>query len=94
MVSIERGDRRAPEDCLSFLILGQRVRIACADQAVRSLVHGHFEAMANPGNGGHVDLAYRIDARSPAMEFTLVRDGRVSLECQGYGDFCISWSRI
>ncbi len=86
MVPIERGDRRAPEDCLSFLILGQRVRIACADQSIRSLVQGHFQAMANPGNGGHVDLAYRIDARSPAMEFTLVRDGCVSLECQGYGD--------
>jgi hypothetical protein len=69
-----------PEQSLSFLILGQRVRVGCSDPELRGILTVNFGAMATPNDDVAPDLQYWIVRGDTSSTYSLVRDGRESCE--------------
>jgi hypothetical protein len=55
------GPGPSPDQPLSFLILGQRVRIACADFALRRLLVANYGALVTGIDGAPADIELWID---------------------------------
>ena len=64
-----------PEHSLSFLIVGQRIRVGCSDPALRQLLKVNFGAMAAPNDDLAPDLQYSIVRSDTPSKFSLVRRG-------------------
>ena len=75
-----------PEQSLSFLILGQRVRVGCSDPALSQLLNVNFGAMAAPNDDVAPDLQYWIVRNDTPASFSLLRDGRETCEEAEPGD--------
>jgi hypothetical protein len=74
-------DHVAPsKHSLYFLILGQRVRVDCADPALRRLVAVNYGAMAAPDEDVAPDLHYRVTNGGTSPSFSLQRKGQVALD--------------
>jgi hypothetical protein len=78
---------------ISLSILGQRVRIDCADKAVHATLDRNFEGMATHEGGGDFDIRYQVAARASRSGFTLVPKGQPALACEDLGDVLYSLQR-
>ncbi len=74
------------EHSLSFLILGQRVRVDCADSALRELLAVNYGAMAAADENVAPDLHYRITGGVASPSFSLQRLGEAALNGADPGD--------
>lgn len=74
------------ERSLSFLILGQRVRVECADKAILALLYSNFEAMVVPNDVANFDVRYWIRTRETRPSFALIRNGHPALDCEDLGE--------
>jgi hypothetical protein len=80
-------DRVPPsEHSLSFLILGQRVRVDCADSALRRLLVVNYGGMAAPDEDVAPDLHYWVKTGGTPSSFSLLRHGQVALDGADPGD--------
>jgi hypothetical protein len=71
---------------LSFVVLGQRVRVDCIDPTIRQVVVANFGARAAGIDDLKPDLHYRIDASGTPPGFALSRDDQTPYEGEHPGD--------
>ncbi len=81
------GCRHIPNSdrALSFLILGQSIRVECPDPGVAAMVAANFGAMAATG-AGVPQLRYAITITESPRSFTIVRQGQPPLREADLGD--------
>jgi hypothetical protein len=71
---------------LSFFILGQRVRVDCSDPVLRQLLVANFGTMAAAPENAAPDLLYSVSSGDTPQSFSLIRQGRSSLDAEDIGD--------
>jgi hypothetical protein len=74
------------ETTLSFLILGQRVRVECQDLALRAVLVANFGTMASAYEDSRPDLDYLIQSEA-ARGFSLTRRGQPAIDAVDQSDF-------
>jgi hypothetical protein len=76
----------SPENVLSFLVVGQPVRVVCEDPLVHSLLLANFGAMAAADDEVPTHLQYSIAPAGPPPAFSLIRQGQAPLYASDPGD--------
>jgi hypothetical protein len=74
------------DQSLSFLIVGQRVRIKCPAPLLRQVLLANFGAMVVADQGFPPDLEYSVNSRDTAPLFSLIPAGRAALAASDLGD--------
>ncbi len=83
---MDRSPARRSDAPLSFLMLGQRVRIDCVDAPLRELVQRNFAAMTVSDDDLPADLSYRIELREKLPWLAPMGKDEPGRECANRGD--------
>ena len=77
----------ASDQSLSFVILGQHIRISCPDPCLRRVIVANFGAMIiGVGERFSTNLEYSVQSTGKASSLSLVREGQVSLDASDPAD--------